>query len=498
MAAHTNGLKLSEDDGGSWPFDLPSIIQSLTESARNSPDSLAVACLHQPSNLYGINDDDNEAPYLRWTYSSLQVAVNRFASSLVQQGVKRGMSLATFLPNGVEYIIALLTAHKLGCPFVPVSPRTLVNAEEAAHMLHTAEASVIIVQDEQMAASYDNLERIDSGIKIIVSGSLLGSSWSAFSGLVTRDSTSSTLLETDTISLSGMDDPVAVLFTSGTTSFPKGCRHTSTTINEFFHKMLMAGNTHNKVLCSVLPNNHAMGYFFALYFLCRSSAVVFPSPGFDANAMLKALEAEKCTNSVLVPTTLNALLDAFRSRNTPPVLCLEDIWLGGASVTPDNLRQVVYELGSRGVSTGFGMTEGQPAWAPPVEDPEMLVDGDITLLGRVPPTMRVRVCAPESKIPVPRGERGVIHQSGRSVVDGYIGKEVGTDSFYKDADGRQWHITGDQGVMYEDGRIAITGRYKDMIIRGGENIAPASIELVLNRLPGVEVCSDAFPGMFPC
>lgn len=281
---------------------------------------------------------------------------------------------------------------------------------------------------------------------------------------------------------------VTLLFTSGTNSLPKGVPHTDTTLNTFCENLSLGGRSATSIFCSVLPNNHAMGYFYTLHFMMHGAAIVYPSPSFDANAMIKALESEKCTHTALVSTAMHAVLEALKARGIPLDSSLVDVSLSGSSVTPDNMRQAIHELGSHGVSAGFGMTEGSPIWTAPMQDPEDLINGDLTIAGSPSPGAHIRICGTDSRKPVPRGELGEVHQTGPGLVKAYLGTGVGKDQFYADEEGRIWFVTGDQGVMLPDGRVSITGRYKDMIIRGGENIAPAAIETVLNKFCGINVC----------
>jgi non-ribosomal peptide synthetase component E (peptide arylation enzyme) len=109
---------LSEAYGGDWPDSPPSIWQQLQESTISHPDKLAVACLHQPANLYGVFSSSKQ--HLAWTYSELNSAVDRLCSSLKARGITTGSAISTFLGNGIEYVVVLWAAHKLGCPFVPL------------------------------------------------------------------------------------------------------------------------------------------------------------------------------------------------------------------------------------------------------------------------------------------------------------------------------------------------------------------------------------------
>ena len=478
----TNGLiELSEAEGVSCPVHSP-VWQRLHRSSVACSNRLALASFHQSPTLYGIIDASRSNTYLRWSYKDLNLAVNTLAGNLQKLGVKRGQPVATFLYNGAEFVIAFWAAHKLGCPFVPMNPRNLVNAEEAAHVLRVAGVLIVLIQDTGMAAKFDALPRKTepNQIKIVISEHAPEPSWTTFADLMHEVDISS---DGDGIE----DQVIAILFTSGTTSLPKGVPHTDMTLNTFCENLSLGGSSEKDVFCSVLPNNHAMGYFYTLHFMMHGAAIVYPSPSFDAGAMINALEEEKCTHTTLVPTSLHALLEAIKARGTSLKSSLVDVCLSGSSVTPDYIRQAIFDLGSKGISTGFGMTEGSPIWSAPVQNPEDLVNGDLTIAGPPAPGARIRICNPESRTPIPRGERGEIHQTGPGLVTAYLGIEVGEDQFYVGDDGRTWFVTGDQGVMLPDKRISITGRYKDMINRGGENLAPASIETVLSRVCGINV-----------
>ncbi|KAL8653565.1 MAG: hypothetical protein Q9210_002019 [Variospora velana] len=472
----------SEAEGVPCPAQPP-IWQRLHNSALTCSKRLALASLHQSPTLYGVAAGSTTNDYLRWTYNDLYLVVNTLAGKLQKLGLKPGLPLATFLSNGAEFLVAFWAAHKLGCPFVPINPRSLVNHEEAGHMLRVAGISAVLVQDSDLAARFDAIPKeLDLlRAKIVIAETAPDPSWVTFASLMEELDTP----PTGDADVAG-NSIVAILFTSGTTSLPKAVPHTDTTLNAFCENLSLGGTSEESAFGAVLPNNHAMGYFYTLHFMMHGATVVYPGPTFDAIAMVKALREEKCTHTTLVPTTLYALLETIKAPGYPLESSLVDICLSGSSVTPDNIRQAVLELGSKGVSTGFGMTEGSPIWSAPVQNPEDLVEGDLTIAGPPAPGARIRICDPESRIPIPRGERGEIHQSGPGLVTAYLGTSTGQEQFYVDDEGSTWFVTGDQGVMLPDSRVCITGRYKDMINRGGENIAPASIETILSRFCGVQ------------
>ncbi|KAF5664959.1 long chain fatty acid ligase [Fusarium heterosporum] len=466
--------QLSESMGDSCPTE-PGIWQRLQTSASKYGDKLAVASLPQPPDLYNVAINPSQHEYLRWTYKELQKAVDRCAASLQRLGVNPKTPLATFLGNQVEFIVISWAAHKLRCPLIPLNPRTLAYPEEVEHLIKTAKVTIVVLHDVEKCHLLD-FPRYGVKTKIFISGPSPDESWTLFSALMRGISVLDTVEEREESS-----EPVAILFTSGTTSKPKGVPHTNTTINAFCQNLGLGGTSHEYIFCSVLPNNHAMGYFFPLHYMMHGGAVVFSGLSFDAPATLDALDSERITHIACVPTVLSALIEASESLETPFDSYLKDVCLSGASVTPENIRQVFTKLKSKGVSTGFGMTEGSPIWTHSRDNPENLIVGNSIISGSVSPGASVRICASDSRMPLPVGQIGEIHQTGPGTITSYFAAEEASDKFYQDEQGRTWFATGDQAVMHADERFSITGRYKDMIIRGGENISPIEIEAIISQ-----------------
>lgn len=476
---------ISEATGGPY-IGEPSVWQRLENSWKKYPQNPAIISLHQPVDLYNIAKD-RQKKYLTWTYSDLKVAVDRFSSSISQLGAGSGTVLATCLDNGIEFVIAYWSAHRLGCTLVPINPRTLINQDEMIHMLDMTRTTIIIAHDTEQGGLFGAIEekRGPFSIKILVSHVLPDDSWTAFSTLVDHDVTGlpNTLEETP----EAKESIVTVLFTSGTTSKPKGVPHTNTTLNAFCQNLSLSRTSSTHIFCSVLPNNHAMGYFFPLHFMMQGGAIIYPSAVFDSVAMAYALEIENVTHTAIVPTGLYALLEAIESRKKPLSSSLQDVCIAGGPITKENIYDIFTKLNSKGASTGFGMTEGSPIWIGSQQNPEDLIIGGSVLAGSVSSGATVRVCAPKSCVPLPLGQAGEIHQTGPGTIKSYLDPNSGTEQFYTDEEGRTWFITGDQATMHPGRIFSITGRYKDMIIRGGENISPAAIEAVINRHCSIQV-----------
>ena len=376
--------ELSEAFGGNWP-DAPSPVwQRLANAAKQYPDKLALACLHQSPDLYGFLTSDYTA------------------------GTK-----------------------------AELNPRTLANAVETRHLLTVADVAAVIVESPESATVFDSIYSAGERKLIkVVAGEKQVEGWTTIADLLeigrkadTKDSTvarpdSAMGSEASSESESEPSRTVTILYTSGTTSLPKGCPHTDLTLNAFMKNLSLGGVSSDDIFCAFLPNNHAMGYFYVLHYFCNGSAVVYPSAAYDPAATAEALTVHNCTRTVHVSTALHSLIEWIEPQNIK-FPSLIDVCLAGSSITPQMMRSVVHKLGSRGVSIGFGMTEGTKS--------------------------------------LPRGEPGEIHQSGPGIIASYIGKSVGSESFYIE-DGRTWFKSGDRGVMWADGGVSIVGRYANFPI----------------------------------
>ena len=486
---YSSKYTVSESEGPPCPSE-PAVRDRLSAAANKFPSKLAVASLHQSPALYGVGQSFPDTGYLRWTYAELNGAVDIVCDNLLRVGITQKTPLVSFLYNEVEFVLTFWSAHKLGCPFVPLSPRSLSNLAEVQHIFNAIGEALVVAEDDETASQLDKIDSSLISHKYMLSNPSPDSGWHSF-GMLLHDlgpQAFPSSVESTSSAATG-NDIVTILFTSGTTSMPKGVPHTDTTLNAFCQNLSLGGRSERHVFCSVLPNNHAMGYFYTLHFMMNGSAVVYPGPAFEASSVVGALAAEKPTHTALVPTMLYALCEAMKSTPSTLQSNWEDICLSGASVSPKMIEQAMSELSSRAVSIGFGMTEGSPIWSEPKSNPHDLHQGANTIVGSAAPGAKVKLCKPGEQTPVPVGEEGEIHQTGPGLVQGYLGVKE-HDAFYVDENGDRWFRTGDQAIMYPDGRFSITGRYKDLIIRGGKNISPSAIEATLSKVLGLTVSGE--------
>lgn len=479
---------LSYAIGDPLPGPFPSLWDQFEDTVKQHPETVALVATHQPASIYGLSsaglatEEYAQSPYLRLSYRQLRVTIDKLARSLSAQDVRAGTPIFTFLPNGLEYLAVFWTSSALGCTLVPINIRNLANETEVAHMLQTAfkgcssaSGAVVFTDGPVTAAKLDKYPELATALKVI-SGEAEWKQWISYGSLLVAAAPAADGPIPSLVPDSHRDR--CILFTSGTTSLPKGLFFDFAYVLAWRAAAGPATATrHGDVLASVMPNNHAMASYFTYAALSFGGTLVLPGPYFEAASFLTALRAERCTFIMVVPTMLYALLLATTAADKA-ALRLERAFIGGAAVSPEVVRLAFDELGVERIEHTYGMTEAV-VFSSGARLPEEICKDDRVTVGRCPAGARIKVCGPGTKEPVPLGQLGELHASNPGVQASYISKT--TDEAFYEEDGLRWVVTGDQAVLDADGRLYIVGRYKEMIIRGGENIAPAAVEACINR-----------------
>jgi acyl-CoA synthetase (AMP-forming)/AMP-acid ligase II len=485
------------------------------ESVARWPDNIALVCAHQAANLYDIpsvptpslqgvegSQIEERRPYLRWTFQSLESGVDRLKVGLRSLGVRPGMAVVTFMPNCAEYVLTWWATRRMGLVMAPVNPRGLSNREEVAHMLATIMEGTggqppILIAFEQEIFESEPLKSVHSFAKIVVS--TVGRQPQS-EGVLFGDLMSTREIDGNADGCQQDERPTddEILFTSGSTSRPKGIK--------IEHPILSLGmrdfaetpgceTQPGDLWLALTPNNHGMGRGTLTSSMCFGAGTVYPSFYFNVEDAADALLRERCTHAALVPTFIRLLADAVgpRLRKTAPDSCLlKTIFLSGAPPTAADMQECVDILGIQSISSVYGMTEGAEANTPAYNDwTKLLNDEGMISVGT--PRSRgaaIKICAPDAtgpdRPPLPSGMPGEIHYTGieRLPLRAIYMEKPDTDDFcYTDGQGWRWFVTGDRGVIRDGKQLYIIGRSKDMIVRGGENIAPAAIESCLARNP---------------
>lgn len=317
-------------------------LERFVSFVENQPDKFAVTSLHQPSDLYPsiqqISHNDAASSYLKWTYRDLKTAIDRLAVQLHLRGMKPGMIIVTFLPNGVESVVARFAASITGCVFAPLSPKHLVNKDEVAHLLRlylrrfgsteTEKVAVVITADEHHASLIEE-EQTDFVenclVKILcpqpsfsqehtkIDPALSDVGWCCFDDLMQKHKLPQHLSIIPSFNGTSPTDEL-IFCTSGTTSLPKACIWTTSQISYHYHVVEQSGLHElsfkdNVLVC--LSNNHIAGYDALSSALFFGGTAVISGPAFDVEGFVRAAVQEHATYTILVPTsefTLQSIL----------------------------------------------------------------------------------------------------------------------------------------------------------------------------------------------
>jgi fatty-acyl-CoA synthase len=276
------------------------------------------------------------------------------------------------------------------------------------------------------------------------------------------------------------DDPINIQYTSGTTGFPKGATlsHHNILNNGYFVGEL-CGYTEADRVCVPVPLYHCFGMVMGnLAATSHGACLVYPAPSFEPAATLWAVAQERCTSLYGVPTMFIAMLAA--GVESHDLSSLRTGIMAGSPCPVEVMKQVVERMGMTEVTICYGMTETSPVSTQTRADDAL--DRRVSTVGRVHPHLEVKIVDPGTGLTVPRGTPGELCTRGYSVMLGYWGQP---DQTAEVIDQARWMHTGDVAVMGPQGYLTITGRIKDMVIRGGENVYPREIEEFLHTHPDI-------------
>jgi acyl-CoA synthetase (AMP-forming)/AMP-acid ligase II len=421
---------------------------------------------------------DGSGNVMRWSYADLLIATERVAGWLQSQGCAQGQRLVVFLWNSTEWVLFFWVAARMRMTYIPLDPRSM--EKSADEYMGLLQPSVLVAQNEEAAIILETSCSRLKDVRIRISCNKVPSvSWTSLPALSPSQPAAQPFQNGD---LPGQELSL-IIFTSGTTSVPKGCPHTATNLWSETHDWDPETNLSlvEKWLVHT-PVSHVFAVNNSLRAWRNGASVVFASKSFDINTSLNALETHQCTHMSAIPTLVQALLShpKFPGKES---LALRYVSLGGTLIKEEDV-QLCRRLGSDTVIQAYGMSEGAPTTSWIRNDP-LLVSGHYPGVGKVLPGCMLRICALGSRTPLGRNVAGELHMGGTSVITGYL-NDTDPDSFYTDKYGR-WLKTGDQALIDNNNVLQILGRYKDLIIRGGENISPAKIESHLGQIPGLFV-----------
>ena len=411
----------------------------------------------------------------RWTYSEFHEATRRIATALLQRGVGPGDRVGIWSPNTAEWALIQYATAQIGAILVTVNPA--YRTDELQYVLNQSSISMVLSAASFKTSDYvAMLESVRGSCPQLDSVVIVGSpEWSAIAG---TDIDTGALADVQT----GLraSDPINIQYTSGTTGFPKGATLTHTNIlNNGYLVGEGLGYTEEDRVCIPVPFYHCFGMVMGnLACTTHGAAMVIPAPGFDPEETLKAVAAQCCTSLYGVPTMFIAEL-SLPNFDSFDLSSLRTGIMAGSPCPEQVMRNVIDRMHMREVAICYGMTETSPVSTQTL--PTDSLDRRVSTVGRVGPHLQIQIID-EAGAQVPRGTPGELCTRGYSVMAGYWDDPAKTAEAV-DADG--WMHTGDIAVMDDEGYLSVTGRIKDMVIRGGENIYPREVEEFLYTHPDI-------------
>ncbi len=412
----------------------------------------------------------------RWTYTQLLADVDALAHGLLRRGVAKGDRVGIWAANCPEWTLLQYATARIGAILVTINPA--YRTHELAYVLNQSGVALLVAapgfKSSDYAAMIDEVRPDCPGLReAIVIGSR---AWAALpdhagdpAALVGRQRSLAP------------DEAINIQYTSGTTGHPKGATLSHHNIlNNAFLVSEICGITAEDRICIPVPLYHTFGMVLGnLGATTHGACMVYPAPSFDATATLAAVAEERCTSLYGVPTMFIAEL-AHPDFATYDLSSLRTGIMAGSPCPVEIMKQVVDRMGMTEVTICYGMTETSPVSTQTRADDSL--ERRVSTVGRVHPHVEIKIIDPTTGLTVPRGEPGELCTRGYSVMLGYWDQP---DKTAEVIDAARWMHTGDIAVMDEDGYVNITGRIKDMLIRGGENVYPREVEEFLYTHPDV-------------
>jgi fatty-acyl-CoA synthase len=450
----------------------------------------------------GRRPDDDALIYpdrgLRYTYGQFREVVERCAQALMALGLEKGDHVAVWGQNVPEWVILQFATGKMGAVLVTVNPA--YKAQELKYVLDQSDSAALFltrgVKDTdfveilgqavaELAGSADGELSVEElphlrHVVLMGEGEHGGLPLMSFEELMERgEEVSPEELRERQDSLDA-DEVINMQYTSGTTGFPKGVQLTHANIvkNAFYIGECMELGPKDRV-CIPVPFFHCFGCVLGTLNTVTHEGTMVPVEQFDPEQVLQAVHEERCTAVLGVPTMFIAELEHpdFEQYDTSS---LRTGIMAGSPCPMEVMKKVVDVMGASEVTIAYGQTESSPVITQTrTKDPLEL---RVSTVGRALPETEVRIVDVDTGEDCGPGQQGELWTRGYLVMKGYYKMEDRTREVI-DEDG--WLHTGDLAVMDENGYVRITGRAKDMIIRGGENVYPREIEEFLYTHPDV-------------
>ena len=427
---------------------------------------------------------------LRYDFSQLEWMAREIAKGLLSLGIETGDRVALWAPNVPEWVVLQFALAKIGAVLVTVN--TSLRAAEIEYLLQQSESSTLItvagfrdvdyvqtvydVARELAAAEEGALRsaRLPFLRNVIYIGDEHPAGMIRYDSLLARSAKVTDEQLDAHLELQSLDTVINMQYTSGTTGFPKGVMLTNRNIvnNGYWLAEGLALTPRDK-LCVPVPFFHCFGCVIGVLGAYTHASALVPLETFDALRVLQYVEQEKCTTLYGVPTMFIAELEQL-DYHSFDMSSLRTGIMAGALCPEPLMRRVMERMHLTELAIAYGLTEASPGitLTPRLDSVELRTQ----TVGRALPEVEVKIVDPATGHECAAGQSGELCCRGYNVMKGYYNNQTATGDAI-DLDG--WLHTGDQATMDAQGYVRITGRIKEIIIRGGENIAPKEIEDLL-------------------
>jgi len=432
----------------------------------------------------------------RFTYEEFDQLTDQLAKGLVRIGVKQGDRVGIWAVNCWEWVAMQFAAPKIGAVLVSINPAYRIQELKYA-LERSGTGTFVLMHSFKGSCSYDMLRELCPEISHSTPGDLEASSLPALKNVILIDGKEAGVFPFEDILEDGKrvrdeelekitsrldpDDDTSILYTSGTTGSPKGATLTHFNILNNGHQTAqLLRFTEKDRLCIPVPFYHCFGMVVCnLGCVSTGATMVIPAPIFDPVAVLEAVEKERCTALHGVPTMFIAELNHpdFAKYD---LSSLRTGIMAGAPCPRETMEDVIEKMNMKEAVIAYGQTESSPGTTlTRIEDP---LECRISTVGRVMPWQELKIIDPLNGRVLLRGEQGEVCFRGYQVMNRYYADPEATAATI---DERRWLHSGDLGIMDEEGYVRITGRIKEMVIRGGENLYPREIEEFFRTHPEV-------------
>ncbi|QUW23798.1 AMP-binding protein [Sporosarcina sp. Marseille-Q4063] len=433
---------------------------------------------------------------IRKTYKEFDEETDLLAKAFIGMGIKKGDNVAIWSDNKREWLLSQFATGKMGAVLVTVN--TNYQAAELEYLLKQSEATTLILDESFKGTSYIDIIRsicpelihskqgvISSEkfphLKKVILMSERGEegmyNWSEF--MAHAYGVSDAVLNEH---LKGLhpDDVINIQYTSGTTGFPKGVMLTH---NNVVNNGKQIGDimklTEQDRVCIPVPFFHCFGCVLGTMAAVTHGSAMIIIEQFNPETVLQAVQDEKCTALHGVPTMFIAELNHpnFKKYDTSS---LRTGIMAGSTCPIEVMRRVINDMGASEITICYGQTETSPVFLQTrTDDP---IEKKVATVGQPHPNVEVKIVDPVSEAEVKVGEPGELWTRGYHVMKGYYNNEEATNEVIN---GEGWLRTGDIAIEDAEGYFSITGRIRDMVIRGGENIYPREVEEFLYTHPAI-------------